>query len=106
MRRVSFITVFKFQEGQGLRVGGLQNSRQTNKPLMKKERRVNLGAGKCKPEYCWGELEDNERHLKVRIFQVLEESGLLGLTGFSRDLEKVGINLAEDAGLPSCLGLQ
>lgn len=67
---------------------------------------MNVGSGKCKAEFCWGELEGDERHLKDRTFQGLEESGLLGLTGFSGDLEKEGSNLAGEPGLPSCLGLQ
>ena len=66
---------------------------------------MTLGSGKCKLEYCQGEMDD-ERHLKERTVQVLEDSGLLGLTGFSGDLEKRFSNLAEESGLPSGLGLQ
>lgn len=64
---------------------------------MKEERRVSLGSGTCKPEYYWGEAKET--------FQILEEKGLLGLTGFSGDLEKVCLNLAQESGLPSGLGL-
>ena len=76
MRRVSFIIVLKFQEGQGLRENEQtdKTSRQINQQApVKKERRMNSGSGKCKPESCWGELKDNERHLKDRTFPVLEE---------------------------------
>lgn len=40
------------------------------------------------------------------MVQVLEDSGLLCLTGFSGDLEKLFSNLAEESDLPSGLGLE
>lgn len=41
----------------------------------------------------------DERRLKERIFHVLQESGLWGLTEFNGDLQQLGTDLAEESGL-------
>lgn len=97
-----------FSNPRRARVKGKEANKQslkTNKPTSPYEEREKseFGFRKMQTRVLLGWAEGRWRHLKDRTFQVPEQSGLLGLTGFSGDLERVDSNLTEEKGLPSRL---